>query len=547
MLKQLIIHNLILIDSLEVSFEQGFNVITGETGAGKSAIMSALKLISGCRADTKMVRKGKEKASVEVLIETTHLPQAIPLLQAAGFAINKGDDLIIKRELSKSGKSRAYINHQMAQITLLKSLGEHLVQIVGQHANFRLYNKEEHRNILDLFGDCTPLQREFSTSFKEKQVIEKKIQTHKKNEAERLRSIERLQREVEEIESVNPKEGEEEELFSEYTLLTNTEEINRTCHELHTDLHGSENSLTLQLNFHVKKLEELTKLAPAAKEWQEALKNASCEMEEVAHSLRSYMGGLSGDPHRQEVVNERLSQIDKLKRKYGPTLEEVKLYLSQASEELISLDSRESEIEDLENRLITVQKESELLAKKLSTKRKQTAKLLQKEMTRELRELNMPKVEFAVEITPQPRTAMGDDQIQFLMAPNVGERMIPIKECASGGEISRLLLAIEKLLSSKNSITTIVFDEIDANIGGETAVVVGKKLKEIGEAHQVMCISHFPQVAKQADHHYKIEKIEKSGRTLSTVTYLDTLGKKQELNRMLGNPVGVEADLLAVS
>jgi DNA repair protein RecN (Recombination protein N) len=536
MLKQLIINNLILIDSLQISFQEGFNVLTGETGAGKSAVMSALKLITGARADTKMVRKDTEKTTVEAMFDPEKLTNIQAILEEAGIDMPANEDLIIKRELFSSGKSRAYINHQMAHVSLLKEIGEQLVEIVGQHANQRLYDEDEHRNILDLFGDCTEPRLVFAKTWKKLHTLQKKVSELHQNEAFRLREIERLRAEIEEITTVNPIEDEEEELFSEYSFLTHAEEIFSSSRVIHAQLHGGKESLVIQLSRNVSTLESLMSLDPSLSELHQSLHDATCEIEEVAHSIRNYMTSIDNDPHRAEVINDRLSTIDKLRRKFGPTLPDVYQYKKDAEEQLKRLENADIEIEELEIKLETLKVECNTLAEKLTGQRIKASKKLERQMTAELRELNMPKVEFKIDITKQTRSAYGDDKVAFLMAPNVGERVIPIKDCASGGEISRLLLAIEKLLSSKNATTTIVFDEIDGNIGGETAVVVGKKLEEIGQAHQVMCITHFPQVASQANHHYKIEKVEKSGRTLSLVTRLDEDGKKGEINRMLGHP-----------
>lgn len=541
MLKQLIVKNLILIDSLKISFQEGFNVITGETGAGKSAVMSALRLITGTRADTKMVRKGTEKAVVEAMFDPEKLLSLQPLLEEAGIDMPDSEDLIIKRELYSSGKSRAFINHQMAHVSLLKKIGEQLVEIVGQHANQRLYSEEEHRNILDLFGDCIKHREAFSKSWNQMHELQSRVSELHQNEAFRLREIERLRAEIDEITLVNPLEDEEEELFSEYSFLTHAEEIFCTSRVVQAHLHGDEQSLVAQLTKNVHMLESLMSLDPSLNELHQSLRDATCEVEEVAHSLRNYLSSIDNDPHRAEVINDRLSSIDKLKRKFGPTLPDVYRYKEEAEKELERLENTDIEIETLEQQLKKLKIECNTLAEKLTGQRIKASKQLERQMTAELRELNMPKVEFKIDITKQSRSSYGDDRVAFLMAPNVGERVIPIKECASGGEISRLLLAIEKLLSSKNATTTIVFDEIDANIGGETAVVVGKKLEEIGRAHQVMCITHFPQVAMEANHHYKIEKVERDGRTLSLVTRLDEEGKKSEISRMLGLTIEVES------
>jgi len=539
MLKQLNINNLILIETLNTPLEDGFNVITGETGAGKSAIMSSLKLIIGQRGDSKVIRKGSDKATVEAHFELKSDSPIYKILQESGIDINLGDDVIIKREIALSGKGKAYINHQMAQVTLLKKVGEQLIQIVGQHANQRLFNVEEHRNIIDIFDDITPSVLDFHNSWKQQHQIEKKIHELIQGEANRLREIERCVDEIAELETANMQDGEDDDLFADYTLLTHADELASKAHSIHVTLNNSNDSIIPQLNKQKHVFDDLIAIDPSIKETAELFTTATLEIEEVAHSLSNYISKLDSNPHRAEIVNERLTLIEKLKRKYGPSYIKIQEYLQDSKAKLEILENSDYEIHELNKTLESIKIKNDQLAKDITKKRKISALTFEKTVIKELQDLNMPKVQFKVKIDPQTRTKNGDDKVEFFFAPNVGENMIPVKESASGGEISRILLAVEKILSTKNHIPTIIFDEIDANIGGETAVVIGSKLREIGKAHQVLCITHFPQVATQAEQHLQIKKVEIEGRTLSIVTNLDKGSRQGELDRMLGKTVEV--------
>lgn len=542
MLKQLNINNLILIEKLDTPLEKGFNVITGETGAGKSAIMSSLKLIVGQRADSKVVRKGSSKATVEAHFELKKNSPVYSLLQDSGIDIENGEDLIIKREVNTSGKGKAYINHQMAQVTLLKKAGEQLIQIVGQHANQRLMNEEEHRNIIDVYGEIEPLLNKFQDSWKELSKTEKKLTDLIHGEVTRQREIERFIDEIAELEEADVQEGEDEELFSEYTLLTHAGELANMAESIRQSLNTSGNSLIPQLNRQKSTFEDLIGIDPTIQETSELFTTATLELEEVAHSLNLYISRLNNNPQRAEIVNERLSLIEKIKRKYGPTHSEIQQALHDRQTSLKELNNSTTEIEELKERVEELKTNTHALASQLTAMRKKAAEDFEQCVMRELRELNMPKVVFSVKLTEQPRTKFGDEKLEFFFAPNFGENIIPVKESASGGEMSRILLAIEKILSEKNHIPTIIFDEIDSGIGGETAVVIGSKLREIGNAHQVMCITHFPQVASQAEQHLQIKKEEKDGRTISVVRSLDKKSRKSEIDRMLGKSAKITSE-----
>lgn len=534
MLKQLHISNIILVESAQIEFGQNLNVLSGETGSGKSAILNGLSLITGERADTGMIRKGCEKGAVEAIFDVDRLPRLLHLLEESGIDHSDGAELIMRREISQSGKSRAFVNNQAVQLSLMKQIGEQLLSIVGQHANQWLLSTDKHREVVDLFGNLRAHVRSFSESWNEELALQKELESLKNNEAKRLREIEVCRMELEELEEANLKEGEDEELFASYTLLAHAEERAKVASEISQSLSGERGAVLPLLNRQKSIFEQLTRIDPNLQETAKAYENALLELQEVSYTLRNYISRVEHNPQRLHDVNQRLTLITKLKKKYGTTLSEIEAYKLSLVEKLKELESADDRIKELEEKVEHIRKVNHDLCAHLSNMRKQAAKEFEETITRELRSLNMPKVEFQVEITQQKRNARGDDALEFYLVPNVGEHRVPIRDCASGGELSRIMLAIQTLLSGLEETPTVVFDEIDSNIGGETATIVGEKLRQIGNDHQVLCITHFPQVACQATHHFQIAKIEEEGRTFTRVVLLDSHKREQELARMRG-------------
>jgi DNA repair protein RecN (Recombination protein N) len=535
MLKYLRIQHIILVENEEIPFEQGLNVITGETGAGKSAIIDALGLIVGERADNDILRKGCDRGSVEAGFEIDRVHGVSTLLEQAGIEHQADDLLIIRRELSTTGKSRCFINNQMAQLTLLRQLGSLLIDRIGQHANQRLRQLESHRQILDLFSDAEELTSQVKAQWQISSGLRKKLHELISSEPQRLRDIEVCRMELEELQETRFKEGEEEELFAEYTLLNNAEERGSKVNDIISGLCGEKTSVLTLLNRHKSSLQSLSELDPSLVEPMQSYQNALLELQEVAYTLRNYQEQIDHNPHRLTAVNERLTLLNRLKRKYGGTVEEIITYRANAEAKLTLLENADVEIAELQQDLEAAEQKSNQLCEALTALRKKNATLFSEAVVTHLRALNMPKAEFDVQIEPQKRSEHGDDRIEFFLQPNVGENLIAIKECASGGELSRLMLTIQALLAGKEQTSTLIFDEIDSNIGGQAAVAVGQKLREIcTDHHQVICITHFQQVASQADHHLQIYKCEEEGRTFTRVRPLDAANRKQELARMLG-------------
>lgn len=534
MLKELRLTNIVLVESASIEFAAGFNVLSGESGSGKSAIMNALNLIAGERSDASYIRRGADKGIVEAVFDIDQLPQLARLLEEGGIDHTTGDELLIRREISAAGKSRAFINNQLAQLALLKQVSDILFEVVGQHANQKLLSLDYHRHALDLFGDLQSAVKTFCECWQEENHTRETLELLINTEAQRVRDIEICRMEIEELIDANLKEGEEEELFGEYTQLSHADELLQKAGEINRTLSGEKNAVLTQLARQKATFEQLVKLVPTMAESCETFANALVELDEVAHTMRTFESRIEHNPIRADELNTRLELITKLKRKYGNSIVEIQDYLNRSQNKLRQLENTDDQISALQTKLKELAAKSNALAGKLTASRQLAATKLQAAIVKHLRALNMPKVEIFVEITPQKRSRHGDDKIEIYITPNVGEHRVSLRECASGGELSRTMLAMQAVLAGKEHIPTLVFDEIDANIGGETATVVGEKLRSIGSQHQVLCITHFPQVAKFAEHHIRISKKEIDGRTVTLVESLDDAAHKHELVRMLG-------------
>lgn len=533
MLLELHIQNFVIFESLSVPFSHGLNVLTGETGSGKSAIMGALRLIGGEKADTDCIRHGCSKASIEALFSPPKAELA-HLLEESGIEYVEEEPLLIRREIGSSGKGKIYLNHQPILLSLLKTIAPYLFEMVTQHANQLLFSTDAHRHIVDTFGEITSLAKAYAQCWDvEKQLIEDQEKLRLQN-SERERLISRYESEVEELKSAKLVEGEEEELFSEYTKLTNADELASLLDQIDEELTGDNQPIIPALTRHQSMLEKLAHLDPSCSEFTAAYKNIVSELKEASYSLRKYRSGVDHNPAQAAALNDRLVTITKMKRKYGPTVAEAAAYLKKAEEQLALLQGADERLETLEKEIVAACKKTNSAAHALTQARLKAAASLGTALTQEIRSLNMPKAELRVSVSATKRSRKGDDHVEIFMRPNIGEKEISVKECASGGEISRLLLSLKTLLAGLQATPCLIFDEIDANIGGETATIVGEKLHRIAQNQQLLCITHFPQVADYADHHLQVSKNEWMDRTVGSVAVLDAAGRLRERERMLG-------------
>lgn len=534
MLKWLRVNNLVLVERAEIEFHSGFNVMTGETGAGKSAILHALKLLTGDKADTTLLRSGSEKGCVEALFDCSALPALEAVLATAGIDCDDEGTLVIKREITAAGRGKIFLNHQLAQRSLLQQVAALLLQIVGQHASRALLSADTHRALVDRYGGLEGSVHSFHALWQRERRLTADLGALVQSERERLRTVEALEREVAELDAARLRPGEEEELFADYSRLMNAEALAALSRELLVLTEADHKGITALLARGQRLFDKLLGLEPAMQEAAELWHNATVELAEVSHLLHHYSGRLGADPDRAASLDSRLKLLNDLKRKYGHDIDAVCAYHAAALQRLAELQQSDFTIETLQNDLRTLHADMDAAAAALTAERQGAAAAFGDALAGELRALNMPHASVDIAVTPATRGPSGDDHVEIFLTPNAGEKKIPLRLSASGGELARTLLAVQYLLAGKGGVPTLVFDEIDANIGGQTATLVGAKLHAIGTAQQVLCVTHFPQVASQAHHHLVIAKSGRAGRTLTTVTALDDSDKAPELARMSG-------------
>ncbi|CDR35129.1 DNA repair protein RecN [Criblamydia sequanensis] len=531
MLKSLSIQDFILIDRCQIEFSEEFNVITGETGSGKSAFLSALALISGSKASTELIRQGKEKATLEAIFEN-YPQEALEILQESGID-TEGDLLIIKREIFSNGKNRNFINHQTVQASLLKKVGQSLIQIVSQNDNRCLKELETHIRFLDQFCQLESELQDYKACYKEWVSAKTELENFQNSLYERKLKINLLNEIVDEITSVNPKEDEEELLFQEYQLLANANDLQEGMQSI-VNLIDGEDSLLSNLKQAHKSLHQLSRIDSLLASQEESLKMAIISLEDVTQTLEKRISRVEFNPYKMEEASKRLETLSRLKKKYGSELKDVLLRKELAERELTLLEKSDESLEEKKLHLQNLQDKRDLLSSKLTEKRTASAKRLESEIIKEFASLNLSSGRFKIEITPKECGETGKDRVEFFLAPNPGEPFVSLVEAASGGEVSRILIALLVLTTKENENRSILFDEIDANIGGTSASLVGKKLKEIGKRAQVLAVTHFPQVAIEASFHLRIHKETKDGRTVTFAKAIASEHRMEELKRMRG-------------
>jgi DNA repair protein RecN (Recombination protein N) len=532
MLTDLFIKNIAIIDCLHVSFQQGLNVLTGETGAGKSIIIDAVNLILGGRASTDLIRTGEDEASVECLFDLSGAEQVALRLAEAG--IDAGGELLVKRTVSRSGRNRVFMNGGPSTLSLLTEISSLLVNIYGQHESQTLLRPENHLYLLDGYGRLGPLRERYRSLHEEYRRTREEILTLEQGEREVSRRIDLLSFQIREIDETALLPGEDAALAEERQRLVHGERLIRASRGAYDVLYDGEGALLGSLRRIITDLDDTGKIDAELLPYASRLREAYLQLEDTALSLRDYGAKLEADPDRLREVDDRLDQIRRLERKYAPTIEEILGFRDEVDGELRKLTRRDETLGELQARL----GELELLLREaggeLSRRRADTAKELQAAMERELSGLAMKNACFQVGFFPYDELkAAGLERIEFLFAPNPGEAPKPLARIASGGELSRLMLAL-KQIHPESDVPTLIFDEVDSGIGGAVSSTVGKKLKRVAGNQQVLCITHLPQVAACADHHFKVEKHTESGRTRTSLEMLSDDRRVHELARMLG-------------
>ena len=558
MIEELYISNVALIDELQLECSSGLNIFTGETGAGKSVILNAVGLALGERSTAGIVRDGATNAKIQIAVA---LPPDHPVWD--GFndsefadALDAEETLVLSRQINASGRSRCHTNGQLVSLTFLSAIGDLLVDIHGQHAHQSLFRSETHLDLLDTFGKHEALKAEVCGKYDELHAAQAQLDDFSQTLRAAMQEKDLLEFQLEELEEAQLQEGEEEDLVNERHLLSNAETLFESANQLYEQLYGgdlSESSTLDGLKIASRTISKLCELDGSLSELNGRFESTVYELEDIAYQIRDYRDKIEFNPHRLSEVEERLDLIHRLKRKYGDSISEILAYQAQASQKLEDLQFGSERIEELKDQIHLVTQGAQELAVELSKKRRETATQLESLIERELQTLGMEKAVFQILVSPIESAngpleiegkryelrADGMDEIEFFISPNVGSEPKPLAKIASGGEISRVMLALKTVLAQVDLIPTMIFDEIDAGIGGRTADIVGQKLKELSRFRQVFCITHLPQIARFADQHFRVEKGVEGNRTTITAKLLTREERVEEVARMHGGEATV--------
>jgi DNA repair protein RecN (Recombination protein N) len=541
MLTDLTIKNVAIIDALHISLKSGLTVLTGETGAGKSIIIDAVGLIMGNRASSDLIRSGEEEAVVEALFDISALPDIKRQLSDAGFDVD--DELLIKRSLSRAGKNRIFINGGMATLALLVDIAPRLINIYGQHDSQTLLKPENHLRLLDAFAGLGELRQNFSSLFNRLAAIHDRLNNLEHAEREAERRLDLLAYQADEIARAELKPGEEEQLEEQRQLLASAEKLAGVSNEAFDRLYGGDGTLLGQLKRISGSIAELSVIDHSLQETAASLESAYLQLEDAAITLRDYASKIESDPATLQQIDDRLDQLGRLKKKYAPTVEAIMAYKAEIDAELEQLHGWEQSRHDLESERDQLAAELKQLGGTLTAARSQAALKLKHALEHEAHQLAMKGaiIEPTLEALAEPRSH-GFERVEFLFSPNPGEIPRPLGKIASGGELSRLMLAIKQVLPDSD-VPTLVFDEVDTGIGGATSELVGLKLKNVAAGQQVLCITHLPQVAVFANQQLRVEKLIAEGRTTTRVCELGQDERTREVARMLAGTTITESAL----
>ena len=542
MLSLLHIENIAIIESAEIAFEPGFNVLTGETGAGKSIVIDAISAVLGQRTSRELIRTGAKSALVTAVF--TGLPK-LKWLEDAGFP--QGEELLLQREISGEGRNVCRLDGRPLTVAQLRELGKQLLDIHGQHDGQQLLDPACHLSYLDSFGRTGKLLEHYRRAYEAVQARKKQIAALEMDEAERARRVDTLTYQINELERADLKAGEDEELDERRRLLRSAGKLMDAVQEAEFALTGSEDSqgacdLIAQAEDAIGRVSRLTE--PLA-ELGEKLSALRCAADDAAECLRDMSRELDFSPGELDQIEGRLDLIYRLKKKYGATVTEMLDYLEHSRQELEQIQDADDTIVRLTAKLDGERAQAKEMGEALTEARKKAAGKLQKRVQEELRQLDMPKVRFETEFLPSEgedgMDASGMDKVQFLMSANVGEALKPIQKVASGGELARIMLALKNVLAEDDGIGSLVFDEVDTGVSGRAAQKVAEKMADVARHKQVLCVTHLPQIAAMADAHFSVEKGEREGRTYTRVERLSQKGREEELSRLIGGAQVSEA------
>ena len=530
MLQLLHIENIAIIERADISFEPNFNALTGETGAGKSIVIDAMSAVLGQRASRELIRTGANKAFV-----SASFTDVSPVLMEE-FGIEPDEELLLQREIHADGKNVCRVNGRPFTVTQLRALGSRLLNIHGQHDGQQLLDEEQHLVYLDAFGRVDALHSNYQTNYEELQTLQRRIRSLQMDEAEKARRIDTLRYQIKELERAKLSPGEEDELLSRRNFLRNAEKFISAVEGAHFSLSGDDGSygaLTL-LRQAQEFIGSIRTLDDEYAELYTRFDGLYSELYDLAETVSDKRESFEFSPNELDEVEGRLDQLYRLKKKYGPTVEEMIAYLERCRAEMETIEDAADTLIQLENQRVKAQKTAQSAAIALSDARKAAAKELEMRILAELQQLDMGKIRFSVDFEEQELAENGMDRVRFLMSANLGEELRPIHKIASGGELARVMLAMKNVLSEQDQVGTMVFDEVDTGVSGRAAQRVAEKMAQISRKKQVLCVTHLPQLAAMADTHFSVEKGEADGRTYTKVQQLDRAQRKAELARLTG-------------
>ena len=531
MLSLLHIENIAVIECADISFDRGFNVLTGETGAGKSIVIDAISAILGERAYRDMIRTGTERASVRAVF--TNVPE---FSWFAENGVEYDPETVISREIHLDGKNICRVNGTLVNVTSLHKLGIQLINIHGQHDSAALFDEENHLAFLDAFADNGKLRASYGERYEAVAKLRREISALTMDEGEKLRRMENLKYQIAEIEKAELEPGEDDRLEERRKVLQNAEKLSNGMETAVECLYGGEDSdgasgLLAQAEY---ALARLSRFSDSFAALHDRVSDLMYQVQDAAEEVRSARDDLSYSAEELEQIESRLDVIHKLRRKYGTTCEDILEYLDKAKKELDEIEFADDKLERLKKNLKKAEKEAWDAALALRENRQQAAENMSQRILSELSQLDMPRVQFACRFTETELTASGADAVAFYMSANAGEALKPLSRVASGGELARIMLAMKNVLAEKDQVATLIFDEVDTGVSGRAAQKVAEKLRSVAVHKQVLCVTHLPQLAALANTHLLIAKSERDGRTYTSVTPLDLEGRKRELARIIG-------------
>lgn len=531
MLSLLHIENIAVIECADISFDRGFNVLTGETGAGKSIVIDAISAILGQRAYRDMIRTGTTKASVRAVF--TGVPK---LAWFEENGVEYDEETIVQREIYLDGKNVCRVNGSLVTVSILNKLGIQLINIHGQHDSASLFDEDNHLQFLDDFARNEDLRAAYAEQYSAVAKLRREIERMSMDEGEKLRRMETLKYQIEEIEKAQLQAGEDEELEARRKLLQNSEKIANGLNDAVENLYGGDDTdgAATLLSVAERALARIAKYSEDISSLHEKVADMMYQVQDVAEIARDVRDDLAYSADELERIEARLDVIHKLRRKYGTTCTDILEYLEKAKKELDEIEFADDHMERLKKKLQQAEKGAWDAALALRKNRRETAQLLSERILTELAQLDMPKVQFACNFTELELTGNGADAVAFYMSANVGEALKPMSKVASGGELARIMLAMKNVLAEQDKVNTLIFDEVDTGVSGRAAQKVAEKLKSVARTKQVLCVTHLPQLAAMGDTHLLIAKAEREGRTYTTVTPLDKEGRKRELARIIG-------------